>query len=179
MNCIFLSEIYVLPIKYQCSLLTNCPLCNMAMIFFFKCNLRRHLKMNCMSMLDEIALGWMPHNTSNGKSTSVQVMAWWRQVTSHYLSQCWPRSMLPCGINSHASSSGYFCSRPLASNINIDKKLGDNELVEDKSYYWQYHKSPMVYGILLKKCQATTWTNVDLLPIRSLFSVVWWVINAS
>ena len=28
-------------------------------------------------------------------STLVQGMAWWRQVTSHYLSQCWPRSMSP------------------------------------------------------------------------------------
>ena len=33
-----------------------------------------------------------------GKSTLVQVMAWCRQATSHYLSQCWPRSMLPYGV---------------------------------------------------------------------------------
>ena len=32
------------------------------------------------------------------KSTLVQVMAWCRQATSHYLSQCWPRSMLLYGI---------------------------------------------------------------------------------
>ena len=32
------------------------------------------------------------------KPTLVQVMAWCRQATSHYLSQCWPRSMLPYGI---------------------------------------------------------------------------------
>ena len=29
------------------------------------------------------------------KSTLVQVMAWCHQATSHYLSQCWPRSMSP------------------------------------------------------------------------------------
>ena len=28
----------------------------------------------------------------------VQVMAWCRQATSHYLSQCWPRSMSPNGV---------------------------------------------------------------------------------
>ena len=28
----------------------------------------------------------------------VQVMAWCRQATSHYLSYCWPRSMSPYGI---------------------------------------------------------------------------------
>ena len=32
------------------------------------------------------------------KSTLVQVMAWCHQATSHYLSQCWPRSMLPNGV---------------------------------------------------------------------------------
>ena len=29
------------------------------------------------------------------KLTLVQVMAWCHQATSHYLSQCWPRSVLP------------------------------------------------------------------------------------
>ena len=29
------------------------------------------------------------------ESTLVQVMAWCRQATSHYLNQCWPRSMTP------------------------------------------------------------------------------------
>ena len=32
------------------------------------------------------------------KSTLIQVMAWCRQATSHYLNQCWPRSMLPYGV---------------------------------------------------------------------------------
>ena len=35
---------------------------------------------------------------SDDKSTLVQVMAWCRQATSHYLSQCWPRSLLPYDI---------------------------------------------------------------------------------
>ena len=41
---------------------------------------------------------WMPWDLTDDKSTLVQVMAWYRQATSHYLSQCWPRSMLPYGI---------------------------------------------------------------------------------
>ena len=32
------------------------------------------------------------------RSTLVQVMAWCRHTPSHYLSQCWPRSMLPYGV---------------------------------------------------------------------------------
>ena len=35
----------------------------------------------------EIALGWMPLDLTDEKSTLVQVMAWCRQATSHYLSQ--------------------------------------------------------------------------------------------
>ena len=33
------------------------------------------------------------------KSTLVQVMAWCRQATSHYLSQCWPRSLSPYSVS--------------------------------------------------------------------------------
>ena len=44
------------------------------------------------------ALWWMPWNLTDDKSTLVQVMAWCRQATSHYLSQCWPRSLLPHGV---------------------------------------------------------------------------------
>ena len=46
----------------------------------------------------EISLRWMPLCLIVDKSTLVQVMAWCRQATSHYLSQCWPRSMLPNGV---------------------------------------------------------------------------------
>ena len=44
------------------------------------------------------ALGWIPQNITDDKSTLVQVMAWCRQSTSHYPSQCWPRSMSPYGV---------------------------------------------------------------------------------
>ena len=46
----------------------------------------------------EIALMWMSMDLIDDKSTLVQVMAWCRQEASHYLSQCWPRSMMPCGV---------------------------------------------------------------------------------
>ena len=45
-----------------------------------------------------IALRWMPQDLTDDKSTLVQVVVWCRQATSHYLSQCWPRSMLPNGV---------------------------------------------------------------------------------
>ena len=41
----------------------------------------------------EIALIWMSLDFTDDQSTLVQVMAWCRQATSHYLSHCWPRSL--------------------------------------------------------------------------------------
>ena len=46
----------------------------------------------------EIALIWMSLDFTEDQSTLVQVMAWCRQATSHYLSQSWPRSLLPYGV---------------------------------------------------------------------------------
>ena len=40
----------------------------------------------------------MPLDLTDDESKLVQVMAWCHQATSHYLSQCWPSSMLPCGV---------------------------------------------------------------------------------
>ena len=41
---------------------------------------------------------WMPQNPIDDESAVVHVMARCYHATSHYLSQCWPRSMLPYGI---------------------------------------------------------------------------------
>ena len=41
----------------------------------------------------KIALRWMSMDLTDDKA-----MAWCRQATSHYLSQCWPRSSLPYGV---------------------------------------------------------------------------------
>ena len=46
----------------------------------------------------KIVLRWMPLDLTDDNSTFVQVMAWCRQATSHYLSQCWPRFMSPYGV---------------------------------------------------------------------------------
>ena len=43
-------------------------------------------------------LRWLPQDFTNDKSTLVQVMAWCRQATSHYLNQCWPRSPTPYDV---------------------------------------------------------------------------------
>ena len=64
----------------------------------------RHVIFKQILMIDgwciscEIALIWMTLDFTYDQSTLVQVMAWCRQATSHYLSQCWPRSMPPNGV---------------------------------------------------------------------------------
>ena len=64
----------------------------------------------------EIVLTWTPQNLSDDKSILVQVMAWCRQATSHYLSQCWLRSMSPYGV-----------TRPL--RVKFTAKLADIRLL--------------------------------------------------
>ena len=46
----------------------------------------------------KIALICVSLDFIDGQSTLAQVMAWCRQATSHYSSQCWPRSLSPYGV---------------------------------------------------------------------------------
>ena len=46
----------------------------------------------------EITLRWMSQGHTDDKSILVQVMAWCHQAASHYLSQCWSRSLSPYGV---------------------------------------------------------------------------------
>ena len=50
------------------------------------------------SISRKIVVKWMHMELTDGKSTLVQVMAWCRQATSHYLIQCWPWSLSPYGV---------------------------------------------------------------------------------
>ena len=64
----------------------------------------RYLIFRIISVIDgwvisyELALRWMSLNLKDDKSTLVQVMAWCRKATNHYLHQCWPRSMSPYDV---------------------------------------------------------------------------------
>ena len=46
----------------------------------------------------KMTLKLMSMGLTDDKSTLVQVMAWCLTAPSHYLNQCWPRSMSPYGI---------------------------------------------------------------------------------
>ena len=51
-----------------------------------------------MSTSRDIGPRWVLQNPTDDRLTLVQAIAWCRQVTSHYLSQCWPQSMSPYDV---------------------------------------------------------------------------------
>ena len=51
-----------------------------------------------LSICYEIALRYMPQDLANDKSTLVQVMAWCRQATGHYLSRSWHCATMPSWV---------------------------------------------------------------------------------
>ena len=44
-----------------------------------------------------IVFRWMVQDSTDDQSILIQVLAWSCQASSHYLSQCWPRSLSPNG----------------------------------------------------------------------------------
>ena len=65
----------------------------------FRCVIfKRILVIDGWGISCEIALIWMSVDFIDDQLTLVQVMACCRQATSHYLNQCWPRSLSPYGV---------------------------------------------------------------------------------
>ena len=70
--------------------------CNLTLVIFKLILISiRIMRIDLLSTACEIELRWIPQDLIYW-STLVQVMACRYQATSHHLSQCWPRSMLPC-----------------------------------------------------------------------------------
>ena len=61
-------------------------------------NFKRISRIDILSIFCEIAIRWMPQRLTGHQSTLVQVIAWCRQATSYYLSQCWLRSLSPYDV---------------------------------------------------------------------------------
>ena len=97
--------------------LTHWPLGDVAVIsklWFLKLISWTHI--TCAAC--KIVVRWIPQNSIDDKSTLVQVMARCRQVTSHHLSQCWPRSMSPYGVTRLQWVNEHFlwnCSQVIAT----------------------------------------------------------------
>ena len=80
----------------------------------------------------------MSLDLTDDKSTLVPVMAWCRQATSHYLSQCWPSSMSPYGftrpqwvnmlkssrtLESYLTCASYILSRHSATSLRMSSPM--------------------------------------------------------
>ena len=63
--------------------------CNLVLVI-----VRFILRLDILTICYEITLGWIPKDLTDYLSKLVQVMVWHHQATSHYLSQCWPGTML-------------------------------------------------------------------------------------
>ena len=118
----------------------------------------------------EIVLIWMSLEFTDDQSTLVQVMAWCRQATSHYLSQCGPRSLSPYRItrpqrvNSLASEG---CESNFTSVFFKPYEMISCALPV-KMVVGEWHKIPLVriqhwcmQRLGASRHQAITWANVD------------------
>ena len=117
----------------------------------------------------EIAHRCLLQDFTDNKSTLVQVMAWCRQATSHYLSQCCPRSLSPYGV-----------TRPQwvkdTTELNVKYKIYRESLIDwivfvsrwhmsFRSYqsslrvFWEFRIWPVLCLFLLSRC---TWHHVTM-----------------
>ena len=114
----------------------------------------------------------MPQNTFDDESALIQVMAWCHQATSHYLSQCWPRSVSPYGTTrpqwvkhlkllwTWSCTAAWWPGVKLVSVSGV-RHLGD--IGSDN-------------GLALNRSLAITWTNASILsigPLGTSFCEIW------
>ena len=62
---------------------------------------------------------WMSPEPTDGESTMFHVMAWCRQAPSHYLKQCWLRSLSPYGVTKPRWAKLRFYEISFAINISL------------------------------------------------------------
>ena len=104
------------------------------------------------------------------KPAFVRVKAWYRQATSHYLSECWPTSMSPSVVTwpqslTEETKWPLFCIRHFQKHFLNDKSC---ILIEMLLYYVpngaNSNKSPLVEAMPWR--QTITWNYDDLVHCR-------------
>ena len=95
----------------------------------------------------EIALRWKKQDLTDDKSALAQVMAWCRQATIQYLSQCWPKSLSPYG-----ATTPHWVKRLLMWPCRLDCFM-ETASTPDKLVSWTYlrlssHKQPLLRGTI-------------------------------
>ena len=93
----------------------------------------------------------MVRDSTDDKSTLVQVMAWCRQATSHYLSQCWPRYKPPYGVTRphwvklFLMNISKRCSRTCMTNYGYANVLFMSWYIRASCYSWLVTSGPHCY----------------------------------
>ena len=91
---------------------------------------------------------------TDDKSTLVQVMAWCRQAASHYLSQCWHRSLSPYGVT----------RRQWVNFFRLQQGWSIGELAFEKSsHFWLSLRGRVQFNPKLK--ELTLWETLWLANI--------------
>ena len=107
--------------------------------------------MNILSIFCEIAIRWMPKHLTDHYSTLVQVMAWCRQATSHYLSQCWLRSLSPCDVTRpqwvNSLAPGRYGSKLKCAISKLMVYIADRIIVKWKSHDLSDDKSTLFQAV--------------------------------
>ena len=125
-------------------------------------------------ILCETPLIWMSLDFTDDQSMLVQVMAWCRQATSHYLNQCWPRSLSPYGV-----------TRPEWVNSTCLKSVYPSKLLQIHQQEELYTVKPVCndhlynkiyYLLFIQQCvlMKTEGTNLLLLTISAFWSPSRW-----
>ena len=114
----------------------------------------------------------MPQNLADNKSTLVQVMAWCRQATSHYLNQCWPRSAMPYGVTwpqwVNAASDPYFYDTKYLSLTCFWVTSGAQN-VDSTTFAWDTRSSLDNWESILLAASSS------LKPLRSTIRLMAWM----
>ena len=103
----------------------------------------------------KFALRWMPQNTSDDKSTLVWVMASYHQARSHYINQCWLRSIWPYGITRPQWVQDRRCF--LALNAQMHWSTGTVSPLYNLSYSSKTVKKKLHSSTEKARCRNVLW----------------------
>ena len=153
------------------SVLTHWPLGDLKNVIFNLALLIGIFK----SSYDDV-LRWMPQDLSDDKSTLVQVMAWCHQATSHYLNQCWPRSLMSYGVtrpqwvNSLGSRDAYM-TRPPWVQIKACRLFSAKPLSETMITYCQTLRNTLQWNNIWNS-KLFTQENENI--VCEIFAILSW-----
>ena len=103
---------------------------------------------------------------TDDKSTLVPVMAWCRQATSHYLSQCWPRSLSAYDVTSRQWVKhfiGLWISLFSVGAVSVGESVSGTAR---RACVWMSTCQPIMSGALMRNIHAP-WILTALAPSTS------------